>query len=329
LPVSIWPTKTTRHTDLVAVFLRVLEYYTGILFLTTNRIGDFDEAFASRIHVSLEYPQLSRNSTEKILALNMRLIKERFRKNRRLIDIEETEICSKFLDFWQDNEEARLNGRQIRNACQTALALAEFEAQGNSHEAVLRPDATVNLQPTHFDTILNAYLDFADYLSKTYGVTPDERAKEQKLRAKKRTARKVRATQPPSMHTGAPTGSFGGAHFYNQHSQQPIPSQQGYQMPGPTQPVYQIPPQNQPYYQGAMQGQQGYQVPGYHLSSPPTGYTVPALRNDDGHLSVTGLQQPMSQSDDANAGHEAIHQGQAYNMGGGLQHLQPQTGARH
>ncbi|KAJ4314293.1 hypothetical protein N0V94_006513 [Neodidymelliopsis sp. IMI 364377] len=317
-----------NRNALVAVFLRVLEYYTGILFLTTNRIGDFDEAFASRIHVSLEYPQLSRNSTEKILALNMRLIKERFRKNRRLIDIEETEICSKFLDFWQDNEEARLNGRQIRNACQTALALAEFEAQGNSHEAVLRPDATVNLQPTHFDTILNAYLDFADYLSKTYGVTPDERAKEQKLRAKKRTARKARAGQPPSMHTGAPAGSFGGAHFYNQHSQQPIPSQQGYQMPGPTQPVYQIPPQNQPYHQGAMQGQQGYQVPGHHLNSPLPGYAVPTLRNEDGHLSVTGLQQPMSQSDDANAGHEATHQGQAYHMGGGPQHLQPQPGAR-
>jgi hypothetical protein len=29
------------------VFLRVLEYYAGILFLTTNRVGDFDEALAS------------------------------------------------------------------------------------------------------------------------------------------------------------------------------------------------------------------------------------------------------------------------------------------
>src|SRR4051794_28771603 len=30
-----------------------MEYYAGILFLTTNRVGDFDEAFTSRIHVSL------------------------------------------------------------------------------------------------------------------------------------------------------------------------------------------------------------------------------------------------------------------------------------
>lgn len=37
----------------VSVFLRMLEYYKGILFLTTNRIGTFDEAFKSRIHLSL------------------------------------------------------------------------------------------------------------------------------------------------------------------------------------------------------------------------------------------------------------------------------------
>lgn len=38
---------------IVSVFLRMLEYYKGILFLTTNRIGTFDEAFKSRIHISL------------------------------------------------------------------------------------------------------------------------------------------------------------------------------------------------------------------------------------------------------------------------------------
>lgn len=48
-----------RHVLTAAVFLRVLEYYAGILFLTTNRIGGFDEAFASRIHMSLHYPQLT------------------------------------------------------------------------------------------------------------------------------------------------------------------------------------------------------------------------------------------------------------------------------
>ena len=32
----------------VGVFLRVLEYFNGLLFLTTNRIDDIDEAIVSR-----------------------------------------------------------------------------------------------------------------------------------------------------------------------------------------------------------------------------------------------------------------------------------------
>ncbi|KAF2636666.1 hypothetical protein P280DRAFT_408864, partial [Massarina eburnea CBS 473.64] len=36
-------------------FLRALEYYRGILFLTTNWAGAMDEAFRLRIHVSLLY----------------------------------------------------------------------------------------------------------------------------------------------------------------------------------------------------------------------------------------------------------------------------------
>lgn len=44
---------------LVSVFLRVLEYYEGILILTSNRVGTFDEAFKSRILLSLDYDNLS------------------------------------------------------------------------------------------------------------------------------------------------------------------------------------------------------------------------------------------------------------------------------
>lgn len=42
-----------------AVFLRKLEYFQGVLFLTTNRKEDFDDAFKSRIHVTITYPTLS------------------------------------------------------------------------------------------------------------------------------------------------------------------------------------------------------------------------------------------------------------------------------
>jgi hypothetical protein len=42
-----------QRNSIVSVFLRMLEYYKGLLFLTTNRVGTFDEAFTSRVHISL------------------------------------------------------------------------------------------------------------------------------------------------------------------------------------------------------------------------------------------------------------------------------------
>ncbi|MCB1957356.1 MAG: AAA family ATPase [Rhodocyclaceae bacterium] len=39
----------------VGVFLRVLEYFNGLLFLTTNRIGDIDEAIVSRCIALIRY----------------------------------------------------------------------------------------------------------------------------------------------------------------------------------------------------------------------------------------------------------------------------------
>ncbi|KAF1811799.1 hypothetical protein P152DRAFT_51751 [Eremomyces bilateralis CBS 781.70] len=51
---------------IVSVFLRQLEYYNGILFLTTNRVGDIDAGFKSRIHVTLEYKPLDLDTTMQI-----------------------------------------------------------------------------------------------------------------------------------------------------------------------------------------------------------------------------------------------------------------------
>jgi len=43
----------------VAVFLRLLEYFEGIIFLTTNRIEEFDPAFeSSLVHLRLSYQEL-------------------------------------------------------------------------------------------------------------------------------------------------------------------------------------------------------------------------------------------------------------------------------
>ncbi|EQL36111.1 hypothetical protein BDFG_02363 [Blastomyces dermatitidis ATCC 26199] len=44
---------------IVTIFLRKLEYFQGIFFLTINRETEFDEAILSRIHLKIKYPNLS------------------------------------------------------------------------------------------------------------------------------------------------------------------------------------------------------------------------------------------------------------------------------
>lgn len=51
-----------HRNALVCVFLRMLEYYEGILFLTMNRVKTIDEAIASRIHLALKFNPLDRGA---------------------------------------------------------------------------------------------------------------------------------------------------------------------------------------------------------------------------------------------------------------------------
>lgn len=159
-----------------------MEYYSGILFLTTNRIGDFDEAFTSRIHMSLYYPELNDAKTVKVFDINLRMIQERFVLTGRTIEID-FGIGSFALQHFQNHPKARWNGRQIRNACQTALALAEFQAQGNSHDTAAKPALVVKLNVAHFEKVRDAYLEFTKYINEIYQTDAKGRAKEGKIRA--------------------------------------------------------------------------------------------------------------------------------------------------
>lgn len=172
-----------------AVFLRVLEYYTGILFLTTNRIGDLDEAFASRIQMSLHYPELDELKTLKVFRLHLDLINKRFKDQGRTITYDISSIEDFAIQHFADQPYNRWNGRQIRNACHTALALAEFDAQKNGSEINLEIDksAPVSLQLKYFKIVQKAYLDFGEYLADIQGTEGDDRAFQQRLRARKNT----------------------------------------------------------------------------------------------------------------------------------------------
>ncbi|KAI3585783.1 P-loop containing nucleoside triphosphate hydrolase protein [Fusarium oxysporum f. sp. albedinis] len=182
----------------IVVFLRTLEYYAGILFLTTNRVGTFDEAFTSRIHISLYYPPLSQASTLAVVKANLTRIQARFEKKKERreaeLELDELSVNEFILDYFAENKDARWNGRQIRNACQTALALAEFEGQKLANPgasggrnvmeiaAMSRKMVKIKLTKKHFEDVAKAYLAFMKYLREVHDVIAAQQAKNFRLR---------------------------------------------------------------------------------------------------------------------------------------------------
>ena len=58
---------TLEWNRLVAVFLRKLEYYDGVLFLTTNLVHQFDDAILNRIHLVMSYNKLEKEARKTII----------------------------------------------------------------------------------------------------------------------------------------------------------------------------------------------------------------------------------------------------------------------
>ncbi|KAI1119106.1 hypothetical protein F5Y14DRAFT_460404 [Nemania sp. NC0429] len=156
-----------------------MEYYSGVLFITTNRVGVFDEAFTSRIHISLYYPPLDRKSTLQIFQKNWERINARYKKAGRDITVDTPEITEFAIDYFENNKEGRWNGRQIRNAFQSALALAELDALETDD---FLDDADHNrpivLGRKNFDTVAEAHKGFTSYLKQVYGADFARRARE-------------------------------------------------------------------------------------------------------------------------------------------------------
>lgn len=94
------------------VFLRLIEYYQGILFLTTNRLDEFDEAFQSRIHLTVRYQPLD-DDRRAVIWRNLlsRITSEGW----------EGETLKRLGRTYQ------INGREIKNLIRTSATLAEHE----------------------------------------------------------------------------------------------------------------------------------------------------------------------------------------------------------
>ncbi|KAK2007485.1 hypothetical protein LZ32DRAFT_50776 [Colletotrichum eremochloae] len=157
-----------ERNALVSVFLRVMEYYEGILFLTTNKVGSFDEAFKSRMSMALYYPPLSQEQTRRIWEMQMdrteTLSKEAAPGDEtQHVRFSRGEIITLATTLWnkqtrQDECRPVWNGRQIRNAFQTAVALAEWHKRENG------VPGPIFVRGEHFEKVARVSNEFNAYL---------------------------------------------------------------------------------------------------------------------------------------------------------------------
>jgi SpoVK/Ycf46/Vps4 family AAA+-type ATPase len=139
-----------QRNALVSVFLRVLEYYDGILILTSNRIGTFDEAFKSRVQLSLHYPPLNRENRLRVWENFVALLEDPF-------------DTSKFAEIRQRLSSLashKLNGRQIRNTMNTARQLSQFKKEPLGYR--------------HLNQAIQNVLEFEKYVTKLHDDQTDE-----------------------------------------------------------------------------------------------------------------------------------------------------------
>ncbi|KAG9228393.1 P-loop containing nucleoside triphosphate hydrolase protein [Amylocarpus encephaloides] len=128
---------------LVAGFLRALEFYDGILFLTTNRVGAFGDAFISRINVKLYYKDFTDDERQRVWKTFIdKLIKDRGSTIRISMDAKDF-IAGKAM------KELKWNGREIRNLL---------------------------LSDTHLRSIVDMSRDFKEYLDRAHGADEEKRA---------------------------------------------------------------------------------------------------------------------------------------------------------
>ncbi|PLB42709.1 uncharacterized protein BDW47DRAFT_121810 [Aspergillus candidus] len=117
-----------HRNALVSIFLRLLEYFQGILFLTTNRVETFDDAFQSRIHVALRYGDLTTKAKRSVWKMFVERVQA-------MEGVQTAVFSDKDFDALSRHN---LNGRQIKNSVRTAQALAVNERTPLSMEHIKR-----------------------------------------------------------------------------------------------------------------------------------------------------------------------------------------------
>lgn len=128
-------TSSLERNAMVSVMLQLVEYFTGILFLTSNRMDSLDPAFQTRITLSLPYHNLTEGGRQKIwenLLHNSGVDSGREEAHESLAPIDARELAKH-----------PLNGREIKNALRMALAIASEEDCPLSHKLLMETSSMV------------------------------------------------------------------------------------------------------------------------------------------------------------------------------------------
>ena len=103
------------QSAIVGVFLRLLDYFSGLIFFTTNRSSVLDSAILSRISLRIKYERLNENTQLEVW-------------KSKLMDAQIT------IDSLQTLPKLELNGRQIKNTIRVAKVV--YGNQLNENEVV-------------------------------------------------------------------------------------------------------------------------------------------------------------------------------------------------
>lgn len=131
-----------ERNAMVGIFLRLLEYFNGVMFLTTNRVKNFDKAFHSRISLAINYNEMDDTVRRQVWTNLLTAANISIGKNGVNVD---TLV------------KMPLNGRQIKNSIRLAQTIALAKNQ-NVDEALL---LTMSKYAEEFVTSLGSAENYA------------------------------------------------------------------------------------------------------------------------------------------------------------------------
>ena len=157
-----------------------MEYYNGIMFLTTHRVGKMDPAVTSRLHIVLHYKRLGPDAINRIFRINIDRLREAEKQQSKAsgepsIYIMESDILRFAADHCLRHPDGKgaWNGRQVRNAFIVASSLARDEARREGADGDFRPQ----LRYEHFQEVERMTEEFNRFRANIFGRYDSRQAK--------------------------------------------------------------------------------------------------------------------------------------------------------